>query len=236
MSYRKSGETRSRILKAAARIFAERGYYETSIADIAAEAGIGRPSFYYYFDDKEKTARALFDSYVDRIYAAADAAVPTRAPVDARGVSSEAASPDSSFDAAGRVMLNVFVKYILLFKYVALNKATHAVYYDLVNFADYDRANIERLKRTTFKETQGLATFYGKELSDAELVAFIVTTNAVAKSIFKAVSNGILDFSLQEATDYFYRHAILPDISMSETAYLALKAEAFAICERTRLD
>ena len=43
----------------------------------------------------------------------------------------------------GQVMLNIFVKYILLFKYVALNKATHAVYYDLVNFADYDQANIE---------------------------------------------------------------------------------------------
>lgn len=61
MSYKKSGETRDRILKAAARIFAERGYYETSIGDIAREAGIGRASFYYYFDDKEKTARALFD-------------------------------------------------------------------------------------------------------------------------------------------------------------------------------
>ncbi len=228
MSYKKSGETRDRILKAAARIFAERGYYETSIGDIAREAGIGRASFYYYFDDKEKTARALFDSYVDRINAAADAAVP----VNASGDSSE----DAPLDDPGRLMLSAFVKYILMFKYIALNKATHAVYYDLVNFADYDEANIERLKRTVFKDTVRLAAAYGARLSEADLVAFIVTSNSLAKALFKATVNGILDYSLEEAMDSFCRRAILPDIHMPETEYRAIMAEAFRICGRIALD
>jgi AcrR family transcriptional regulator len=119
MAYRKKRRYRGRILKAAIRLFNERGYYETGIGDIAKAAGIGRASFYYYFDDKEKAARAVFDSYVDRIYAAANEAVP-REEVDV----------DSREDME-TLVLSTLVKYILLFKYVALNPATHAVYYDL---------------------------------------------------------------------------------------------------------
>jgi len=224
MAYKKSGETRDRILKAAARIFAERGYYEIGIGDIAREAGIGRASFYYYFEDKEKAARAVFASYVDRIYEAAYEAVPAEAPDDA------------PLEDRESLMLSIFVKYILMFKYVALNKATHAVYYDLVNFADYDKANIERLKRTTFKDTKRLAAAYGKTLSETELVAFIITTNALAKSVFKAILNGTLDFSLEEAMDHFCTRAILPDIPIPEAAYRALLARAFELGEGITLE
>ncbi|MCK7481009.1 MAG: hypothetical protein M0C28_30240 [Candidatus Moduliflexus flocculans] len=129
----------------------------------------------------------------------------------------------------------MFVEYILLFRYIALNRATHAVYYDLVNFADYDRENIERLKRTTFKDTAFLASLFGKRLTDPELVAFIVTTNAAAKSIFKAVSKGILAFDLYEASDYFFRHAVLPDIPIPEPEYRNLLKQAFSLCESVDL-
>lgn len=223
MAYRKSGETRERILKAAARLFSERGYYETGIGDIAREAGIGRASFYYHFTDKEKAARAVFDTYVEGIYAAAERVVPKS---DANASAEERRRP---------LLLSVFVEYILLFRFIALNKATHAVYYDLVNFADYDRENIDRLKRTTFKDTAFLASLYGRRLTEAELVAFIVTTNAAAKSIFKAVSTGILDFDLYEASDYFFRHAVLPDIPIPEPEYRNLLIQAFSLCESVDL-
>ncbi|HOX13745.1 MAG TPA: helix-turn-helix domain-containing protein [Spirochaetia bacterium] len=223
MAYRKSGETRERILKAAARLFSERGYYETGIGDIAREAGIGRASFYYHFTDKEKAARAVFDTYVEGIYAAAERVVPKS---DANASAEELRRP---------LLLSVFVEYILLFRFIALNKATHAVYYDLVNFADYDRENIDRLKRTTFKDTVFLASLYGRRLTEAELVAFIVTTNAAAKSIFKAVSTGILDFDLYEASDYFFRHAVLPDIPIPEPEYRNLLIQAFSLCESVDL-
>ncbi len=223
MAYTKSRETRERILKAAGRLFSERGYYETGIGDIAREAGIGRASFYYHFADKEKAARAVFDGYVEGIYAAAERIVP--AP-------SAGASPK---EFRKPILLKVFVEYILLFRYIALNKATHAVYYDLVNFADYDEENIERLKRTTFKDTAFLASLFGKRLTDSELVAFIVTTNAAAKSIFKAVSKGILAFDLFEASDYFFRHAVLPDIPIPEPEYRNLLIQAFSLCESVDL-
>ncbi|MBU0929083.1 MAG: TetR/AcrR family transcriptional regulator [Spirochaetes bacterium] len=236
MAYKKSGETRDRILNAAAELFSERGYYETGIGDIAQAAGIGRASFYYYFDDKEKAARALFDSYADLIYAAADRVLAGLA-ADAEADAEAGAEADAGAgERLNPVILGVFVEYILLFRFIALNKATHAVYYDLVNYADYDAANMERLKRTTYKATKGLASEYGKTLSDDELSAFIVTTNAQAKSIFKAIVNGILGFSLFEATDYFFRHAVLPDIPIPEAEYRASLAKAFELCEGISLD
>ncbi|HUW69317.1 MAG TPA: TetR/AcrR family transcriptional regulator [bacterium] len=224
MAYKKSGETRTRILKAAARIFSERGYYEADIGEIAREAGIGRASFYYYFEDKEKAARAVFDSYVDRILAAADSIVAAHSARDIAGSNQEGS------------ILGIFIEYILLFKYIALNRATHAVYYDLVNFADYDAVNMDRLKRTTFRDTGRLAAMYGRTLSEDEIIAFIVSTNAQAKSIFKAVLNGVLRFDLPKATDYFFRHAILPDIPIPELEYRALLAKAFELCKSVVLD
>jgi len=229
LTYKKSEETRARLLEAAARLFTERGYYDTGIGDIAGEAGIGRASFYYYFDDKEQAARALFDSYVERLYRTADRVAPE---------SPSAPFPGSIPLADGReaLMLAVFVRYILLFRHIAMNEATHAVYFDLVDYADYDAANIARLGRTAYKDTKYLAAAYGKPMSDDGLIAFMLTVNSHAKSLFKAMQNGILGFTLREAVDHFCVHAILPDIPVPEPRYRALMDEAFRRCEGLALD
>ncbi|MBL8965634.1 MAG: TetR/AcrR family transcriptional regulator, partial [Spirochaetaceae bacterium] len=158
MAYRKSGESRARILEAAGRLFAERGYYEVGVGDIAEAAGMGRASIYYHFEDKERIARALYDSIAARIYDAAD------------GVAGE----------AGDLLLRTLVLYILLFRHIALNKATQAVYYDLVRYADYDAANLERLKNTVFHDLKRLAAAYGARLSDQRVIASIISADAVA--------------------------------------------------------
>ena len=46
---RKSEETRRALLDAAARMFAEHGYHETSVPDIVQAAGVGHGTFYEYF-------------------------------------------------------------------------------------------------------------------------------------------------------------------------------------------
>ena len=43
---------RERLLAAVVRVTASKGYENTSVADILAEAGVGRESFYELFDDK----------------------------------------------------------------------------------------------------------------------------------------------------------------------------------------
>lgn len=50
----KRARTRLAIVEAGARLFAERGYDQTTVADIAAAAEIGKRTFFDYFDSKEQ--------------------------------------------------------------------------------------------------------------------------------------------------------------------------------------
>ena len=61
---------REQILEAAERVFAEKGYHEAGIADIAADLGIGHGTFYRYFDNKRDIAATLIERVVDRIASA----------------------------------------------------------------------------------------------------------------------------------------------------------------------
>jgi AcrR family transcriptional regulator len=61
---------RDEILDAAERVFAENGYHETGIADIAAELGIGHGTFYRYFRNKHDIAATVMERVVARIAAA----------------------------------------------------------------------------------------------------------------------------------------------------------------------
>jgi AcrR family transcriptional regulator len=55
-------ERRQQILTAARDTFAKRGYHQTTIDDIVAQAGVARGTFYLYFEDK----RAVFSDLIDR--------------------------------------------------------------------------------------------------------------------------------------------------------------------------
>ncbi|GIX49845.1 MAG: hypothetical protein KatS3mg132_039 [Limisphaera sp.] len=59
-SHRTEGDcTRQRILQAALRCFAERGYAAAAIQDIARAARVSKPALYYHFKDKADLFRAL---------------------------------------------------------------------------------------------------------------------------------------------------------------------------------
>lgn len=58
---------RDLILQAAGKVFAERGYHATGIADIAKELGAGHGTFYRYFKNKEEIARSLIGQALQRI-------------------------------------------------------------------------------------------------------------------------------------------------------------------------
>lgn len=55
-------ERRQQILGVARELFSKRGYHQTTIDDIVAQAGVARGTFYLYFEDK----RAVFSDLVDR--------------------------------------------------------------------------------------------------------------------------------------------------------------------------
>jgi AcrR family transcriptional regulator len=58
---------RERLLEAAVRIVAEKGYGKTTVADLTREAGISRTTFYAMFEDKEACFLAAYDTVADAL-------------------------------------------------------------------------------------------------------------------------------------------------------------------------
>ena len=56
----KAEETRERILDAALQLFRQRGFDETTMRDVAAEAGVATGAAYYYFRSKEEMVMAFY--------------------------------------------------------------------------------------------------------------------------------------------------------------------------------
>lgn len=57
----RSADKRRRILEAASRVFARRGYFTARVADIAKRAGVADGTIYLYFRNKEDILVSLFD-------------------------------------------------------------------------------------------------------------------------------------------------------------------------------
>lgn len=49
-----SGDSSTRIIETASRLFYEQGYHVTGINQVIAEAGVGKASFYHHFSSKEE--------------------------------------------------------------------------------------------------------------------------------------------------------------------------------------
>jgi AcrR family transcriptional regulator len=75
---RKRRRTRALLIETGRRLFEERGYDETTVADIAAAAEIGSRTFFAYFETKEQL---LFPDADPRVTATM-AAIRTRSPSD----------------------------------------------------------------------------------------------------------------------------------------------------------
>lgn len=56
----KAEETRDRILDAALRLFRERGFEQTTMRDVATEAGVATGAAYYYYRSKEDLVMAFY--------------------------------------------------------------------------------------------------------------------------------------------------------------------------------
>lgn len=67
------------IVDAAARVFERRGYSDATLADIACEAGVSKPTIYQYFESKQRLLEiivekvvALLRDGVDKVVASSD--------------------------------------------------------------------------------------------------------------------------------------------------------------------
>jgi TetR/AcrR family transcriptional regulator, cholesterol catabolism regulator len=72
-------QRREELTRIAARLFAERGYQGTSLADLAESLGVQKPSLYHHIASKEDLLWAVASEGADAFHAALDA-VPAAAP------------------------------------------------------------------------------------------------------------------------------------------------------------
>jgi AcrR family transcriptional regulator len=79
MPTRPSKITRSRIVKAAARVFAEHGYDGASIRNIVAKADVNQAAISYHFGSKEGLYRAVLQTALEVLLQADSAAAPASA-------------------------------------------------------------------------------------------------------------------------------------------------------------
>jgi AcrR family transcriptional regulator len=74
---------REELTRIAARLFAERGYQGTSLADLAAALGVQKPSLYHHIDSKEELLWEVAWEGAEAFHAALDG-VPAAAPAAER--------------------------------------------------------------------------------------------------------------------------------------------------------
>ncbi len=58
-------ETRTRILEAAVKVFATKGYHDAKVDDIVSESHTSKGAFYFYFPSKQDIFLALSDTFAD---------------------------------------------------------------------------------------------------------------------------------------------------------------------------
>src|SRR5205807_10250328 len=70
----KKAQTRERLIEAAARVFADKGFATTSLDEVADAAGLTKGAVYSNFENKEDLVRAVLEVHDQRLHSIADAA------------------------------------------------------------------------------------------------------------------------------------------------------------------
>ncbi|HUX40330.1 MAG TPA: TetR/AcrR family transcriptional regulator [Rectinemataceae bacterium] len=60
-----ASDTKTRILEAAASVFASKGYHDTRVEDIVAASGSSKGGFYFHWPSKEKIFLSLVDTFAE---------------------------------------------------------------------------------------------------------------------------------------------------------------------------
>lgn len=66
MARKRVGNKREKIIAAAAKFFGEKGYHNTTTAEVAEAAGVAAGTIYIYFSSKEDLLVAVFEEFLER--------------------------------------------------------------------------------------------------------------------------------------------------------------------------
>jgi TetR/AcrR family fatty acid metabolism transcriptional regulator len=77
-------DKRERILRAAVKVFARKGFYATRVSEIAKAAGVADGTIYLYFESKDDVLVSLFQDRIVKLIAALEEAIAAAGDFDAR--------------------------------------------------------------------------------------------------------------------------------------------------------
>lgn len=60
-------KTKQKIVKTALELFLKKGFYNTSMQDIAIEVGISKPAIYHHFKNKDEMIKGVLDYFTERM-------------------------------------------------------------------------------------------------------------------------------------------------------------------------
>ncbi|MDP9152465.1 MAG: TetR/AcrR family transcriptional regulator [Myxococcota bacterium] len=75
----RGGNKRERILAAAVRVFAKKGFYATRVSEVAKAAGVADGTIYLYFRSKDELLVSLFEDRVERLLVFLESELPRTA-------------------------------------------------------------------------------------------------------------------------------------------------------------
>src|SRR5580765_1958669 len=78
---RRSAETRERLFRAALRLFAEKGFAETTVEDITNAADVGKGTFFNYFPSKDHILLAFGEMQLGKLQEAVNHARSSNEPM-----------------------------------------------------------------------------------------------------------------------------------------------------------
>jgi AcrR family transcriptional regulator len=181
-------ERRQQILGAARDVFARRGYHQSTIDDIVAEAGVARGTYYLYFEDK----RAVFSDLIDRFAQRLSMTIVRIVPDDpARTVSEQVRENIRAI--LGVCLAERAMTKILFTDAVGIDSAFDR---KLQNFYD----TVVQLCTESLKEGQGLGIVRDGE---PRVLAYL-TIGALKELLYQAVTLGLSEESADVLTQQMY--------------------------------
>lgn len=181
-------ERRQQILTVARDVFARRGYHQTTIDDIALQAGVARGTFYLYFEDK----RAIFSDLIDRFASQLTMAI-VRIVTDDPSRPVMAQVRENIRAIIGTCLMERSMTKILFTDAVGIDPA-----FDRKLFAFYD--TVVQLLAESLKDGQALGIV---EEGEPRVLAYL-TIGALKELLYQAVTLGYAEESAEVLTQQMY--------------------------------
>lgn len=213
MAYKKSTIAQNKIIDVSMELFQTQGYHETTMGDIAREAGMTRSSLYYYFKDKTDLADKLIDIIsedIDEIIAKRD---------------------ENNEDP----LITVILSLLLIIRSLKRNKMM-TPYDEIVDYTDYDVENLNRIvNHYSFPAVWKLHKQYGKTLTQGEKHVLVIMTNVMIRALFKGIFNGNLDYSEEDAINYVLDKLLIQPLQIPANEYKEKLNEAVLLAEELQI-